>query len=134
MGHSGCGKSTCIQLLQRLYDPSEGEILLDGIEIKSLNVNWLREKIGVVGQEPVLFGTSIYENIRYGRENAGKKDIEEAARVANAHDFIVKLPQVRFTARLRDRVHYVTTSSPLLAYNRIIICKIGNWKKFVFLE
>lgn len=112
MGHSGCGKSTCIQLLQRLYDPSEGEILLDGIEIKSLNVNWLREKIGVVGQEPVLFGTSIYENIRYGRENAGKKDIEEAARVANAHDFIVKLPQVRFTARLRDRVHYVTTSSP----------------------
>ncbi|CAD7089354.1 unnamed protein product [Hermetia illucens] len=93
VGHSGCGKSTCIQLLQRLYDPSEGEILLDGIEIKSLNVNWLREKIGVVGQEPVLFGTSIYENIRYGRENAGKKDIEEAARVANAHDFIVKLPQ-----------------------------------------
>lgn len=66
---------------------------LDKRDIKELNVNWLRARIGVVGQEPVLFGTSIYENIRYGFEGATAKEIEEAAKTANAHNFIQKLPQ-----------------------------------------
>lgn len=67
--------------------------MLDNRDLKELNVNWLRTKIGVVGQEPVLFGTTIYENIRYGWEKATTVDIENAARAANAHNFIQKLPQ-----------------------------------------
>ena len=68
VGPSGCGKSTVIQLVQRLYDPDQGTVMLDGLDLKSLNVGWLRDRIGVVGQEPVLFGTSIKENIQFGRE------------------------------------------------------------------
>ncbi|XP_064542584.1 ATP-dependent translocase ABCB1-like [Drosophila montana] len=93
VGPSGCGKSTCIQLLQRFYDPQGGELFFNGTNIKDININWLRERIGVVGQEPVLFGQSIYENIRYGREDATKEDIEAAAAAANAAIFIKKLPK-----------------------------------------
>lgn len=92
VGSSGCGKSTCIQLIQRFYDPTDGEIEIDGRDIKTLDVTWLRSKIGVVGQEPVLFDTTIYENISYGNEQASKEDIERAAKAANAHNFIQKLP------------------------------------------
>jgi ABC-type multidrug transport system fused ATPase/permease subunit len=69
-------------------------VLLDGVDVKQLNVGWLRSHIGVVGQEPVLFATTIKENIRYGREDATQEEIEEAAQEANAHDFISKLPEV----------------------------------------
>ncbi|XP_046390850.1 ATP-dependent translocase ABCB1-like [Ischnura elegans] len=93
VGSSGCGKSTCIQLIQRFYDPMEGKVKLDGHDLKDLNVNWLRTHIGVVGQEPVLFATTIAENIRYGRDGVTNEDIETAAKEANAHDFIMKLPQ-----------------------------------------
>ncbi|XP_049836465.1 multidrug resistance protein homolog 49-like isoform X2 [Schistocerca gregaria] len=93
VGSSGCGKSTVIQLIQRLYDPVQGKVFLDGTDVKELNVNWLRNQIGVVGQEPVLFATTVGENIRYGRENATQDEIEMAAKEANAHDFITKLPQ-----------------------------------------
>ncbi|XP_049777245.1 ATP-dependent translocase ABCB1-like [Schistocerca cancellata] len=93
VGSSGCGKSTCIQLIQRFYDPLRGAVELDGHDIRNLNVGWLRSQIGVVGQEPVLFQTTIAENIRYGRDTCTMEDIEEAAKMANAHDFISKLPQ-----------------------------------------
>uniref|UniRef100_A0A3B3S401 ABC-type xenobiotic transporter n=1 Tax=Paramormyrops kingsleyae TaxID=1676925 RepID=A0A3B3S401_9TELE len=92
VGASGCGKSTTIQLLQRFYDPDAGEITLDGHDIRTLNVKWLRENIGIVSQEPVLFGTTIAENIRYGWENATDEDIERAVKEANAYEFISKLP------------------------------------------
>lgn len=92
VGASGCGKSSCLQLIQRFYDPDQGAIILDNRKLTELNVNWLRQKIGVVGQEPVLFGTSILENIRYGHESATVEEIENAAKVANAHNFISKLP------------------------------------------
>ncbi|KAM5157179.1 ATP-binding cassette sub-family B member 5-like [Mantella aurantiaca] len=92
VGQSGCGKSTTVQLLQRLYDPQEGEVLVDGHDIRSLNVRHYRELIGVVSQEPVLFGTSIKSNIRYGRENVTDEEIEKAAKEANAYDFIMELP------------------------------------------
>ncbi|KAG1939964.1 ATP-dependent translocase ABCB1 [Pimephales promelas] len=92
VGASGCGKSTTIQLLQRFYDPDSGEVTLDGHNIRSLNVCWLRENMGIVSQEPVLFGTTIAENIRYGREDATDEEIERAIREANAYDFISKLP------------------------------------------
>ncbi|GCC21007.1 hypothetical protein chiPu_0000170 [Chiloscyllium punctatum] len=92
VGSSGCGKSTTIQLLQRFYDPEEGMIMLDGQDIRTLNVRHLREMIGVVSQEPILFATTIAENIRYGRQDVSMTEIEEATKEANAYDFIMKLP------------------------------------------
>ncbi|XP_055660064.1 ATP-binding cassette sub-family B member 5 isoform X3 [Falco peregrinus] len=92
VGASGCGKSTTVQLLQRFYDPVQGEITLDGRDIQTLNVKWLRENIGIVSQEPVLFATTIAENIRYGREDISDAEIEQAAKEANAFDFISRLP------------------------------------------
>ncbi|XP_076435076.1 ATP-dependent translocase ABCB1-like isoform X2 [Babylonia areolata] len=93
VGSSGCGKSTTVQLLQRFYDPLEGQVKLDGEDIKDLNVRWLRSHIGVVSQEPVLFATTIAENIRYGCEGVTEQDVIEAAKNANAHDFIMSLPE-----------------------------------------
>ncbi|XP_033762430.1 ATP-dependent translocase ABCB1-like isoform X2 [Pecten maximus] len=92
VGSSGCGKSTMVQLLQRFYDPTDGKILIDGTDIRELNVAWLRQHIGIVSQEPVLFATTIAENIRYGRENVTDDEIRKAAQMANAHDFISSLP------------------------------------------
>ncbi|KAK2584731.1 hypothetical protein KPH14_007064 [Odynerus spinipes] len=93
VGGSGCGKSTCLQLIQRLYDPVQGEVRLDGVDISKLNVQWLRSHIGVVGQEPVLFDTTIRENIRYGNDSVTEEEMIKAAKEANAHDFISKLPE-----------------------------------------
>ncbi|XP_005191448.1 multidrug resistance protein homolog 49 isoform X2 [Musca domestica] len=92
VGPSGCGKSTTLQLMQRFYDPLGGCVKLDGRDLRNLNVSWLRSQIGVVGQEPVLFATTIEENIRYGKTDCTMKDIEKAARIANCHDFIMNLP------------------------------------------
>lgn len=93
VGGSGCGKSTCLQLIQRLYDPLSGQVLLDGADVSTLNVQWLRSHIGVVGQEPVLFDTTIRENIRYGNDSITEEEMIKAAKEANAHDFISKLPE-----------------------------------------
>ena len=92
VGASGCGKSTCIQLLQRFYDPLGGRITIDGHDVKDLNLGWLREQIGIVSQEPCLFGVTIGENIRYGSYEVTQEEVESAARKANAHDFIMRLP------------------------------------------
>ncbi|XP_058380794.1 ATP-dependent translocase ABCB1-like isoform X2 [Diceros bicornis minor] len=92
VGNSGCGKSTTVQLMQRLYDPTEGVVSIDGQDIRTINVRYLREITGVVSQEPVLFATTIAENIRYGRENVTMEEIEKAVKEANAYDFIMKLP------------------------------------------
>uniref|UniRef100_A0A8C0VQW6 Bile salt export pump n=1 Tax=Cyanistes caeruleus TaxID=156563 RepID=A0A8C0VQW6_CYACU len=93
VGASGAGKSTTIQLIQRFYDPTAGMITLDGHDIRSLNIQWLRSQIGIVEQEPVLFATTIAENIRYGRDEATMEDIIKAAKQANAYNFIMDLPQ-----------------------------------------
>jgi len=95
VGSSGCGKSTCIQLLQRFYDAIDGRVLIDNVDIKELELKWLRSQLGVVNQEPILFGTSIIENIRFGKENVSQDQIISAAKSANAHDFIMQLPQVQ---------------------------------------
>ncbi len=87
-------ESTIIQLIQRFYDPDNGEVLLDGKDIKTLNVDWLRSHIGIVSQEPVLFTGSIEENIRFGKQDATDEEVIAAAKMANAHDFIMALPQV----------------------------------------
>ncbi|XP_062287117.1 bile salt export pump [Scomber scombrus] len=93
VGPSGSGKSTTVQLIQRFYDPKEGMVTLDGHEIRSLNIQWLRSLIGIVEQEPVLFGTTIAENICYGRPGVTMEDIIQATKEANAYNFIMDLPQ-----------------------------------------
>ncbi|KAL2587482.1 hypothetical protein AAZV13_13G113800 [Glycine max] len=93
VGSSGSGKSTVVSLIERFYDPSSGQVLLDGHDVKSLKPRWLRQQIGLVSQEPALFATTIRENILLGRPDANQVEIEEAARVANAHSFIIKLPE-----------------------------------------
>ena len=94
VGASGCGKSTTVQLIQRFYDPLGGAVLLDGRDIRQINIQWLRQHMGVVSQEPILFATTIAENIRYGREGVTQQEIEAATRMSNAYDFIMKLPKV----------------------------------------
>jgi len=80
-------------MLGRLYDPQGGRILLDGKDLKDLDPEWLRQQIGVVAQEPLLFSSSIADNIRYGRAGATDADVEAAARAANAHDFVSRFPE-----------------------------------------
>ncbi|KAJ8119969.1 hypothetical protein ONZ43_g3201 [Nemania bipapillata] len=102
VGASGSGKSTIVGLVERFYDPVDGQVLLDGHDISTLNLRWLRQQISLVSQEPTLFGTTIFHNIRYGlfgtkfeNESAEKQKelVIEAAKKANAHDFISALPE-----------------------------------------
>ena len=93
VGKSGAGKSTMVQLLMRFYSPSSGGILLDGKDIQHLNLRQLRQNIGIVPQEVLLFGGSIEENIRYGKPEATTEEVESAARQANAWEFIQSFPE-----------------------------------------
>ncbi|KAI0527901.1 ABC transporter [Xylaria bambusicola] len=102
VGASGSGKSTIVGLVERFYDPVGGQVLLDGHDVSTLNLRWLRQQISLVSQEPTLFGTTIFHNIRYGLfgtkyENESpekqKELVIEAAKKANAHDFISSLPE-----------------------------------------
>ncbi|KAL0418947.1 UNVERIFIED_CONTAM: ABC transporter B family member 11 [Sesamum radiatum] len=93
VGQSGSGKSTVISLIERFYDPQDGQVLIDGINLKELQLKWIRSKIGLVSQEPVLFTASIRENIAYGKDGATVEEIRRAAELANAAKFIDKLPQ-----------------------------------------
>ncbi|HWC11508.1 MAG TPA: ABC transporter ATP-binding protein, partial [Acidimicrobiales bacterium] len=93
VGPTGAGKSTLVSLLPRLYDPEKGRVLIDGVDVRDLTVDSLRAQFSIVLQEPLLFSGSIADNIGYGRQGATQAQIEEAAKAANAHDFIVKLPQ-----------------------------------------
>ena len=92
VGHSGSGKSTLIKLIQRLYDVQNGEITIDGQNIINLTKKSLRRAIALVPQEPILFHRSIAENISYGKPEATSSEIEAAAKLAYAHDFITNLP------------------------------------------
>ncbi|RME27534.1 MAG: ATP-binding cassette domain-containing protein [Deltaproteobacteria bacterium] len=93
VGPSGAGKSTVAALLSRFYDPQQGRILFDGVDLRELDLDALRRQVGVVRQEPVLFALSIRDNIRYGRPDATDAEVEAAARAANAHDFIMQFPE-----------------------------------------
>ncbi|XP_076187478.1 ATP-binding cassette sub-family B member 5 isoform X7 [Aptenodytes patagonicus] len=104
VGSSGCGKSTSIQLLERFYDPVEGQVLADGFDTRSLHLQWLRSRLGLVSQEPILFDCSIAENIRYGDNGrvVSQEEIEEAAKAANIHTFIEKLPE-KYNTRVGEK-------------------------------
>ncbi|KAL3994239.1 ABC transporter transmembrane region family protein [Acanthocheilonema viteae] len=92
VGSSGCGKSTLIGLLLRYYNQGRGELTIDGIPLNLINIRWLRQMIGVVSQEPVLFAATVEENIRLGNEKMTVEEMERVCQVANAHNFIKKLP------------------------------------------
>lgn len=99
VGPSGVGKSTAASLLERFYDPQQGSILLDGKDLRTLDPSWLRGHVlGIVSQEPVLFSATIKENLRYGKLNATEQEIIEAAKIANAHQFIEEFPDGYETA------------------------------------
>ena len=102
VGQSGSGKSTLVDLIPRYYDVQEGEVLIDGINVKDLGVHDLRQLIGNVNQEAILFNDSFYNNITFGVDNASMHDVEEAARIANAYDFIMETEH-GFDTNIGDR-------------------------------
>jgi ATP-binding cassette, subfamily B, bacterial len=91
-GTTGAGKTTLMSLLIRFYDPTAGQVLLDGVDLRDYRIADLRNQFAIVLQEPVLFSTSIAENIAYARPGAKEEEIVEAAKAANAHEFIISLP------------------------------------------
>ncbi|KAL7976656.1 hypothetical protein Chor_008605, partial [Crotalus horridus] len=129
VGSSGCGKSTTIQLLQRFYDPPQGQITIDGHDIRTLNIKWMRKNIGIVSQEPVLFATTIAGNIRYGREDITDAEIEEAAKEANAYDFITKLPDARAgrtTIVIAHRLSTIRTADVIAGFEKGVLVEQGT--------
>ena len=92
VGPSGGGKSTVASLISRFYDPDAGRVRLDDVDLRDIDVDWLHRQIGAVAQEPILFSTTVADNILYGREGATVEEIEAAARAANAHDFVSGFP------------------------------------------
>ena len=102
VGPSGAGKSTVASLLPRFYDVTDGSITIDGEDIRRVTLKSLREQVGIVPQETVLFNGSVYDNILYGRLDATKEEVEAAAKAANAHNFIMELPQ-GYQTMLGDR-------------------------------
>jgi subfamily B ATP-binding cassette protein MsbA len=102
VGRSGAGKTSLVNLLPRFYDPSDGAILIDGVDIRKVGLVSLREQIGMVTQETVLFDDTVASNIAYGRPGAGADDIEAAARAARAHDFVSAMP-ARYRTRIGER-------------------------------
>ena len=102
VGPSGAGKSTVASLLPRFYDAINGSITIDGQDIRKVTLDSLREQVGIVPQETVLFNGSVYDNILYGRLDATREEVEAAAKAANAHDFIMQLPN-GYETMLGDR-------------------------------
>ena len=116
VGSSGSGKSTVVALLERFYDPSGGEVALDGVDIRRLRLKWLRAQIGLVSQEPALFATSIMENILFGKEDATPEEVTAAAKAANAHNFISQLPQGYDTQVINYSISLSSWSSITVLY------------------
>ena len=102
VGQSGGGKSTLVDLIPRYYDVQEGEVLIDGINVKDLGIHDLRQLIGNVNQEAILFNDTFYNNITFGVDNASREDVENAARIANAYDFIME-SEHGFDTNIGDR-------------------------------
>ncbi|UJR11452.1 hypothetical protein I4U23_015631 [Adineta vaga] len=123
VGSSGSGKSTCVQLLLRFYDPISGYININGRSIQDYDKESLRQIIGLVSQEPILFATSIKENISYGKDNSTFEEVIKAAEQANAHGFIMKLPQQYDTLVGERGVQLSGGQRQRIALARALICQ-----------
>lgn len=88
VGKSGCGKSTVIALIQRFYDVERGSVKIDNVDLRELDIHWYRQQTSLVSQEPVIYSGTIRDNILFGKQDANENEVVEAARSANAHDFI----------------------------------------------
>ncbi|KAF6172237.1 hypothetical protein GIB67_024859 [Kingdonia uniflora] len=128
VGQSGSGKSTVISLIERFYDPQAGEVLIDGVNLKEFQLSWIREKIGLVSQEPVLFASSIKDNIAYEKDGATLEEIRAAAELANAANCIDKMPQgldttvgEHGTQLSRDQKQRVAIARAILKDPRILL-------------
>jgi ABC-type multidrug transport system fused ATPase/permease subunit len=102
VGPSGAGKTTLVNLIPRFYDPSRGAVAIDGVDVREVTLHSLRAQMGIVTQETILFDDTIANNIAYGRSDIGPSRIEEAARLANAHEFIAALPE-GYQTRIGER-------------------------------
>lgn len=102
VGQSGSGKSTLADLISRFYDPSLGDILIDGQSIRNLKIKDLRDLMGIVTQESILFNETVFNNIAFGMENVSEKDVIEASKIANAHEFIIRMPE-GYQSNIGDR-------------------------------
>jgi ABC-type multidrug transport system fused ATPase/permease subunit len=121
VGHTGAGKTTIASLLSRFYDPVEGAILLDGVDLRDLSFKSLRESIGLVLQDNFLFSGTVADNIRYSRPEASDEDVIAAAKVANAHDFIMRLPLQYETAVLERAANLSLGQRQLIAIARAVL-------------
>uniref|UniRef100_A0A8C0FWQ6 Uncharacterized protein n=1 Tax=Chelonoidis abingdonii TaxID=106734 RepID=A0A8C0FWQ6_CHEAB len=125
VGSSGCGKSASIQLLERFYEPVAGQGFADGLDTKSLYLQWLRSKLGIVSQEPILFNCNIAENMQYGDNSrvVSQEEVEEAAKAANIHTFIENLPE-KYNTRVGDKgAHLSGGQKQRIAIARALVCK-----------
>lgn len=123
VGPSAVGKTTIADLIPRFYDPIKGSVLIDGIDIRKVKLEFLRKQIGIVHQETFLFNTSIRENIAYGKLDATDDEIVESAKIANAHDFILKLSQGYNTIISEQGVNLSGGEKQRIAIARAIIGK-----------
>jgi ATP-binding cassette subfamily B protein len=144
VGPSGAGKTTLFALLLRYYDPQRGQVLLDGIPVQNLSLQDLRQRIGIVPQEPVLFSTSALENIRYGNPAASDDEVHAAAVAAFADEFIVDLPEgyntflgergVRLSGGQRQRIaiaRAILKNPPLLLLDEATSALDANSERMV---
>ena len=121
VGATGAGKTTITNLINRFYDIAEGQIVYDGIDIKKIKKYDLRRSLGIVLQDTNLFTATVRENIRYGRLTASDEDVEEAAKLANAHDFIMRLPEGYETVLESDGANLSQGQRQLLAIARAAV-------------
>ncbi|MFT3787643.1 MAG: ATP-binding cassette domain-containing protein [Tepidisphaeraceae bacterium] len=121
VGATGGGKSTIVSLLCRFYEPTGGEVLIDGIDYRKRSLHWLQSQLGMVPQQPHLFSGTVRENIRYGRLNATDAELEAAAKLTRAHDFIVNLPD-GYDAKVGEGGNQLSTGQKqLIALARAIV-------------
>jgi ATP-binding cassette subfamily B protein len=123
LGATGSGKTSLVNLIPRLYDPMEGQITIDGTDIRSLKQESLLEQVGIVPQESILFAGTVRENIRYGNSSATDKEVVTAAKAAQAHDFIMELPQGYDTHVEQRGVNFSGGQKQRLAIARALLMK-----------